>query len=84
MATTRVSTKGQIVLPAEIREKMGLQPGDELTVEVVDGKAVVAKAPKSWAQWGYGLGKEIWEGVDVDEYVRKERETWEDPERESD
>ncbi len=23
-----------------------------------------------------GLGKEIWEGIDPDEYVRKERESW--------
>ncbi len=23
-----------------------------------------------------GLGKDIWSSVDVDEYVRKERETW--------
>jgi len=24
-----------------------------------------------------GLGKEIWEGVDVDEYIRQERDSWE-------
>jgi hypothetical protein len=23
-----------------------------------------------------GLGKEIWEGIDPDEYVRKERDSW--------
>ena len=23
-----------------------------------------------------GLGKEIWEGIDPDEYVRKERDAW--------
>ena len=23
-----------------------------------------------------GLGKEIWKGVDADEYVRKERDSW--------
>jgi prevent-host-death family protein len=23
-----------------------------------------------------GLGKEIWKGIDADEYVRQERETW--------
>ena len=23
-----------------------------------------------------GLGKEVWEGVDVDEYIRQERDSW--------
>jgi hypothetical protein len=23
-----------------------------------------------------GLGKEIWEDIDVDEYIKKERESW--------
>jgi hypothetical protein len=23
-----------------------------------------------------GLGKEVWEGVDVDEYVKQERDSW--------
>jgi hypothetical protein len=27
-----------------------------------------------------GLGKELWQGIDVDEYIRKERESWERPE----
>jgi hypothetical protein len=26
-----------------------------------------------------GLGKEIWRDIDVDEYIRKERESWERP-----
>jgi AbrB family looped-hinge helix DNA binding protein len=34
--TTRVSTKGQIVLPAEIRRQDGIEPGQEFEVERVD------------------------------------------------
>lgn len=30
---TRVSSKGQIVLPSELRERDGIRPGDELQVE---------------------------------------------------
>jgi hypothetical protein len=26
-----------------------------------------------------GLGKEIWQGIDVEEYIRRERESWERP-----
>lgn len=33
---TVVSTKGQIVLPAEIRKQDGIQPGDEFEIERLD------------------------------------------------
>src|SRR3990172_787374 len=34
--TTMVSTKGQIVLPAEIRRRDGIEPGQEFEVERID------------------------------------------------
>ena len=37
MATVKVSPKFQVVIPKEIREKLDLQPGQELSVFVVDG-----------------------------------------------
>jgi AbrB family looped-hinge helix DNA binding protein len=33
---TKVSTKGQIVLPAELRERDGIAPGQEFEVERLD------------------------------------------------
>ena len=30
--------KGSVVIPARIRKRMGLQPGDRLTVEVLKGE----------------------------------------------
>jgi AbrB family looped-hinge helix DNA binding protein len=33
---TRVSTKGQLVLPAEIRERDGIEPGEEFEIERLD------------------------------------------------
>jgi len=33
---TTVSTKGQIVLPAEIRQRDGIEPGQQFDVERVD------------------------------------------------
>ncbi len=37
MPVTRLSSKGQLVLPKPVRDALGLQPGDELWVEVEDG-----------------------------------------------
>jgi len=33
---TRVSTKGQIILPAEIRRRDGIEPGQQFEVERID------------------------------------------------
>jgi AbrB family looped-hinge helix DNA binding protein len=38
---TKISTKGQIVLPGPLRRRLGLQPGDPLDVNVEAGKIVL-------------------------------------------
>jgi len=42
IAATKMSTKGQIVIPKQLREKLGLQPGDPL-VMAVDGDRLVLR-----------------------------------------
>jgi len=37
MALTKLSTKGQVVLPKDVRETLGISSGAELEVEVRDG-----------------------------------------------
>ncbi|HEV3219119.1 MAG TPA: AbrB/MazE/SpoVT family DNA-binding domain-containing protein [Candidatus Acidoferrales bacterium] len=37
---TKVSTKGQVVLPSRIRRRLGLQPGDSLEAKL-DGEHIV-------------------------------------------
>jgi len=76
MATTRLSSKGQVVLPRDIRDRLRLQPGEDLVVELRGDEVVLHRAPRSWAEWGFGLGRHVWEGVDVDKYIRKERRSW--------
>ena len=47
MGTThvlRVGDRGRVVLPVELREELGLQQGDYITVTVVDGK-LTAQSP---------------------------------------
>jgi AbrB family looped-hinge helix DNA binding protein len=38
---TRVSSKGQVVLPGPIRRKLGLRAGDELEAQVKGGRIVM-------------------------------------------
>jgi AbrB family looped-hinge helix DNA binding protein len=45
---TKVSTKGQVVLPHPIRRKLGLRPGDPLDAIVEDGRIVLTpRKPRS-------------------------------------
>lgn len=37
MATVTVSTKGQVVLPLEVRRKLGLVPGTRVEVDLLPG-----------------------------------------------
>ena len=42
VATTKLSSKGQVVIPEEIRKRLGLEPGDQFVV-VGDGDVVILK-----------------------------------------
>ncbi|MGB6369654.1 MAG: AbrB/MazE/SpoVT family DNA-binding domain-containing protein [Atribacterota bacterium] len=72
----KVSSKYQIVIPREVREKLNLKTGDKLIIKANNEKIIIYPQPKSYAKYSLGLGKEIWQGVDATEYVKKERQTW--------
>ncbi len=79
MPVTKVSHKFQVVIPKDIREFLGISKGDTLQVykknhEIIMKKTDVKK-PLSLKNLK-GLGKEIWKDVDVEEYIKKERESW--------
>lgn len=45
MATSRMSTKGQLVVPKEIRDHLGLRPGDRIDFVIQeDGEVVLRPA----------------------------------------
>jgi AbrB family looped-hinge helix DNA binding protein len=47
MATTVLSEKGQLVIPATIRAQAGLSPGDRFTVEYrQDGQILLRRLPR--------------------------------------
>jgi AbrB family looped-hinge helix DNA binding protein len=49
---TRLSTKGQVVLPAPFRRRLGIRAGDRLDARIEDGRIVLApkKKPASRAR----------------------------------
>ena len=73
----RLSTKGQLVLPLEVRRRMGLRPGDRLVVIGEDDMATLmtpkryAESLRGAAKGTYGKGR-----AEIDDYVRGERRSW--------
>ncbi|CAN5715514.1 hypothetical protein BH23CHL2_BH23CHL2_21720 [soil metagenome] len=72
----KVSSKNQIAVPSAIRKSFGIRPGDRLLVSVWDRCITVLPEPESYALALRGLHKEIWEGMDTEEYINQERDAW--------
>ncbi len=74
--TVRVSEKGQIVIPKRVRDEIGIETGDELTLNLADGKITLRKKPRSYTDYMLGLHREAWRGIEAPEHVEKERKAW--------
>ncbi len=48
--TVNVGPKGQVVIPSEVREQMGIAPGDKLIALSVEGKKSISFITESDAQ----------------------------------
>lgn len=44
--TSRVSEKGQVTIPKELRSRFGIRAGEEVTFREEDGRIVLEKAPR--------------------------------------
>ncbi len=47
LKTVKVSEKGQISIPQQIRENIGIEQGDELVMIQIDGKILLEKTQKA-------------------------------------
>jgi antitoxin PrlF len=72
----KVSNRYQIAVPAEARKKLRIQRGDHLLVDIRSGSIVLLPEPADYSEHLRGLHREVWAGVQPDEYVRQEREAW--------
>ena len=43
MITSRITEDASTTLPLSVREALGLQPGDEIVYEILDGRVVLRK-----------------------------------------
>jgi len=76
-AKAKLSGKNQVVVPKEIREQLGIKPGDDLLFIVRGDEIIVRPRPASFAQALRGLHKQIWADIDVERWLKEERSSWE-------
>lgn len=75
MPQTKISDKYQVVIPREIRKKVGFKEGQSLNVYAVADKVVLSPR-KIWPDDYIGSQKDIWKDVDVSKYLAAERDSW--------
>jgi AbrB family looped-hinge helix DNA binding protein len=74
--TVKVSRRYQIAVPHIARERLNIQSGDHLLVDIQDGMIILMPQPANYARHLAGLHREIWEGIDPQQYVNEERGKW--------
>ncbi len=74
MSIATLSSKSQLVLPAEIRRKLGIHPGDRLVVELEGDHAVIRKRPHSDVEALAAYRSDIWR--DYADEVQNARDEW--------
>ena len=74
--TVKVSKRYQIAVPSVARQLLNIKSGDRLLVDIQDGMLVLIPEPENYTEAMAGLHKEIWQGVDAQEYIDEERNAW--------
>lgn len=76
MIVRKVGPKGQVVIPSDIREMLGIRPGEHVVVDVEDGNVIIKRKDESIAEHISELipekEKRDLDKIDVDEYYDRE------------
>jgi AbrB family looped-hinge helix DNA binding protein len=74
--SVKVSSRYQVAVPRVAREKLNIQSGDRLLVDVQDGVLILIPQPQDHVAHLAGLHKEVWADVDTTAYLEEERQAW--------
>ncbi len=77
--TIKVSSQGQITIPKEWRETLGVKPGETIVAKLkiwLENKALIlTPKPDSWVDSVAGTAKGAW-GKNSEDYIKEERQNW--------
>lgn len=81
MTKVKVSRKNQVAVPAVVRRRLGIKPGDWLDVQVTEREVVLRPQPRDALEELISIAPEIWRGLDGTAYLRELRDEWSHRER---
>ncbi len=74
MSLARLSSKSQISLPAGIRRKLGIHPGDTLEITQQGDAIAIRKVPGCFVEALEGCASSLW--LNYAETLAQERDQW--------
>jgi AbrB family looped-hinge helix DNA binding protein len=74
--SVKVSGRYQISVPRSVRDRLGIESGNRLLVDVQDGLWILLPQPEDHTARLAGLHREVWAGLDTDAYLQGERDEW--------
>ena len=74
--SVKVSGRHQISVPRMVRDRLGIESGDRLLVDVQDGLWILLPQPLDHTARVAGLHGEVWAGLDTTAYLQEERDEW--------
>jgi AbrB family looped-hinge helix DNA binding protein len=74
--SVKVSSRYQISVPRMVRDRLNIQGGDRLLVDVQDGLLILLPQPQDYTAHLAGLHQEVWAGLDTTTYLQEERDAW--------
>lgn len=72
--SVKVNGRYQISLPSRVRQKLNIEAGDHLLVDIQDGLLILMPQPKDYVAAMSGLYADIWQNVDTKAYLDEERD----------
>jgi len=73
----KLNEKSQIVISKQMRQALGLKPGDQLAAVVESDRIILRPKPKNPAARLRGIGKGAWgDRTKIDAYLDKLRDDW--------
>ncbi|MBY9005634.1 MAG: AbrB/MazE/SpoVT family DNA-binding domain-containing protein [Candidatus Lokiarchaeota archaeon] len=72
---SRISTKGQLTIPKEFREKLNIHKGDEVVIYLKD-EGIMIKPKVTHLGMLRGLFREEIKLIEADKFIQKERKKW--------
>lgn len=74
--SVKVSSRYQIAVPRIARERLSIQCGDRLLVDVQDGLLILLPQVQDYTAHLAGLHRDVWAGLDTTAYLQEERDAW--------